>query len=242
MTENITYQTSRTVKKTRIPAGGVKKMSLAVLVDQEVTWEPDKNGSKRVLVPPSPEKLKVIRDLVAGITGFTAERGDQLVIDTLPFETTLLLEPPQSSVSPAAPSPPASPVSSLLKLDRKMQLIAGGAGALLLLSFVAVILFLRGRKKSQSADVTGLAALPAGEGSAQAGALNEPIEQAMESKLAERDLLQQKADAQALSALKVAPVITKAAEVLSKHLREKVSKESELSAQILRTWIREEEN
>src|ERR1035438_205164 len=53
MTENITYQTSRTVKKTRIPAGGVKKMSLAVLVDQEVTWEPDKGGMKRVLVPPS---------------------------------------------------------------------------------------------------------------------------------------------------------------------------------------------
>ena len=65
-----------------------------MLVDQEVTWEKDKNAFKRVLVPPSPEKLKVIRDLVAGITGFTAERGDQLVIETLPFETTLLLEPP----------------------------------------------------------------------------------------------------------------------------------------------------
>ena len=71
-------------------------MSLAVLVDQEVTWEKDKNAFKRVLVPPTPEKLKVIRDLVAGITGFSAERGDQLVIETLPFETTLLLEPPAS--------------------------------------------------------------------------------------------------------------------------------------------------
>ena len=240
MTENITYQSSRTVKKTRIPAGGLKKMSLAVLVDQEVTWEPEKNGFKRVLVPPSAEKLKVIRDLVAGITGFTAERGDQLVIDTLPFETTLLLEPPQPPGAPVAPSTPASPLSSVLKLDRKMQLILGGAaGAVLLLLFVAVFL-LRSRKKAHSADVTGPAALSAGEASSHAS-LNEPVEQQMESKLAERDALQQKLDAQALSALKIAPVITKAAEVLSKHLRDKISKESEMSAQILRTWIREEE-
>jgi flagellar M-ring protein FliF len=241
MTENITYQSSRTVKKTRIPAGGIKKMSLAVLVDQEVRWEPDKNGFKRVLVPPAPEKLKVIRDLVAGITGFTAERGDQLVIDTLPFESTLLLEPPQPSVPPAAPPAPASPLSSFLKLDRKMQIIAGGAaGAVLLLVFVVL---LRGRKKAHSAEVTGPVALPAGDAtSTQAGALNEPIEQQMESKLAERDALQQKMDAQALNALKVAPVITKAAEVLAKHLREKVAKEAEISAQILRTWIRDEES
>ena len=242
MTENITYQTSRTVKKTRIPAGGVKKMSLAVLVDQEVTWEPDKGGMKRVLVPPSADKLKVIRDLVAGITGFTAERGDQLVIDTLPFETTLLLEPPQPPAPPAVMTPPAAPLSLILNLDRRMQLIAGGAaGAVLLLLFVTVFLWRRSRKNARAAEITGPAALPAGGSSGQA-ALTEPVESQMESKLAERDALQQKADAQALSALKVAPVITKAAEVLSKHLRERVSKESEMSAQILRTWIREEES
>jgi flagellar M-ring protein FliF len=243
MTENITYQTSRTVKKTRIPAGGVKKMSLAVLVDQEVTWQPDKNGPKRVLVPPSAEKLKVIRDLVAGITGFTAERGDQLVIDTLPFETTLLLEPPQPSAAPVTPLAPASPLSSFLKLDRKMQYIIGGAAAAVLLLFiVAIMLVRRGRKKANSAEVTGPAALPAGEGAAAESAGGDAIENQLENKLAERDALQQKADAQALSALKVAPVITKASEVLAKHLREKVAKEPELSAQILRTWIREEEN
>jgi flagellar biosynthesis/type III secretory pathway M-ring protein FliF/YscJ len=48
-------------------------------------------------------------------------------------------------------------------------------------------------------------------------------------------------EAQALSALKLAPVITKTAEVLAKHLREKISKDPEVSAQVLRTWIREEE-
>ena len=71
------------------PAGRAlcKKMSLAVLVDQDLTWEQEKNGFKRVLAPPTPEKLKVIHDLVAGITGFNAERGDQLVVETLPSKT-----------------------------------------------------------------------------------------------------------------------------------------------------------
>ena len=44
-----------------------------------------------------------------------------------------------------------------------------------------------------------------------------------------------------MNSLKLAPVITKTAEVLAKHLREKIAKEPEVSAQILRTWIREEE-
>ena len=45
-------------------------------------------------------------------------------------------------------------------------------------------------------------------------------------------------DAQALSSLKLAPVITKKAEVFAKHLREKIAKEPEISVQILRSWIR----
>jgi len=241
MTEAITYQSSRTVKKTRIPAGAIKKMSLAVMIDQEATWGADK---KRVLVPPTPEKLKVIRDLVAGITGFTAERGDQLVIDTLPFETTLLLEPPVPAVPPTTPASPPTPLDFFWKLDRKKQMIYGGAagGAALVLLLGLVFLMRRGSTKVVKAEVTGPAALPAGE-TVPAGAVasGENIEQQLESKLAERDALQQKADAQALSALKVAPVITKTSEVLAKHLRDKVSKEAELSAQILRSWIHEEE-
>ena len=66
-------------------------------------------------------------------------------------------------------------------------------------------------------------------------------QQELEIKLAERDALQQKSDAQVLTNLKLAPVITKKAEVLAKHLREKIAKEPDVAAQILRTWIREEE-
>ena len=38
-TENVTYQSSRLVKHTRLPQGGVKKLSLSVLVDHNLRWE-----------------------------------------------------------------------------------------------------------------------------------------------------------------------------------------------------------
>lgn len=245
VTENITYQTSRTVKKTRLPAGTLRKMSLAVLLDQEVTWVPDKSGFKRVLVPPSAEKIKVLRDLVSGITGFNAERGDQLVVETLPFETTLLLEPPPAPQ--IAPPPGAAPGKyglPVLKFERRTMFIAGGAAlGLLVLSFVGLHL-LRRKKKRKSVEVAGPAELAAPAGvPATTGDVSPSgsIEEQLESKLAERAALEKKLEAQALHSLKLAPVITKTAEVLAKHLREKITKEPEVSAQVLRTWIREEE-
>jgi flagellar M-ring protein FliF len=243
VTENITYQSTRTVKKTRMPAGLVRKMSLAVLVDQAVRWEPDKNGPRRVLVPPPPEELKIIHDMVAGVTGFNAERGDQLVIETLPFESTLLLEPPLPAGAPGL-AKPSAPAAKTLKLDQNTLLIAGGAVLGLIVLVVVVSMLSRRRNSAGTAEVTGPPALPAGEGTmaATGGSRTSGLEQQMESKLAEHEALQQKMDAQALNSLKLSPVITKKAEVFAKHLREKIKTEPEVSAQILHTWIREEEN
>ncbi|MCU1232544.1 MAG: flagellar M-ring protein FliF [Candidatus Solibacter sp.] len=252
-TENVIYQSSRTVKKTRLPAGTLRKMSLAVLVDQDVTWEKDKNAYKRVLVPPSPEKLKVIRDLVAGITGFSQERGDQLVIETLPFETTLLLEPPGQPAS-AAPAKPGSPISGLpFPVNQKTLMIGGGALAGVIVLGILFAVRRKRSKKSGSVEMPGQSNLPGGhqlpasispvKSAAHAAALSASsnVESQFESQLAERDALQAQMDAQTLSSLKLAPVITKKAEVLAKHLREKIAKEPDISVQVLRTWIREDE-
>jgi flagellar M-ring protein FliF len=103
-TENVTYQTSRVIRHTKIPQGVIRRMSLAVLVDQSVQWEGEGAARRRVLAPPAPETLKTIKDLVAGVTGFNAERGDQLIVETLPFESSLNAEPPK----PLTPVPPPS--------------------------------------------------------------------------------------------------------------------------------------
>jgi len=222
-------------------------MSLSVLVDQEVTWERDKNAYKRVLVPPAPEKLKVIRDLVAGITGFSAERGDQLVIETLPFETTLLLEPPALPAT-GVPGKSPSPIGMLLfpvVLDKKTLMIGVGAlAAIVVLATAFFVLKRKRRKASAPVSASAPATLHSAESTLPATTMVTPgqMENQIESQLAERDALQAKMDAQALSSLKLAPVITKKAEVFAKHLREKISKEPEVSTQILRGWIRDDDN
>jgi flagellar M-ring protein FliF len=104
-TENVTYQTSRVVKHTRIPQGVIRRMSLSVLVGQDVRWEGNAKTRHRVAVPPSAETLKTIRDLIAGVTGLNTERGDQLIVETLPFEPSLTPDPSR----PAPPGPAPEP-------------------------------------------------------------------------------------------------------------------------------------
>lgn len=230
ITENVTYQSSRTVKKTRLPAGAVRKLSAAILLDQGVTWEKDKSGFRRVLVPPSAEMLKVVRDLVAGVTGFNEQRGDQLIVETQPFETTLLLEPPR--LPGAAPGKPATD-NKLPQWNPRTFWIAGGVVGVMCLVAIGFMLMRRG-KPARAPEVSTPAALP------HAGAAP-GVEQQLEAQLAERAALQQQMDAKALNALKLAPVITKTAEVMAKHIREKVKEQPEVSAQVLRSWIRDEE-
>jgi flagellar M-ring protein FliF len=251
VTENITYQTSRTVKKTRLPAGTVRKMSLAVLLDQDVTWQPGGGGLQRVLVPPPPEKVKVLRDLVAGITGFSAERGDQIVVETLPFETTLLLEPPTPPATHAPDAGPGLPGKMslpALKMDKRtIGIAAGAAGVLALLIIVAARV--RKRKKALKVAVAAAPAeLPAGTTPAVATSSPTAVataasegEEDIDSQLAQRASLEKRLELKALKSLQLTPVITKTAEVMAKHLREKITKDPEVSAQVLRAWIREEE-
>jgi flagellar M-ring protein FliF len=240
VTENIAYQSSRTVRKTRMPAGAVRKMSLAVLVDQELTWLPDKKGFQRVIQPPSPEKLKIIRDLVAGVTGFTPERGDQLVIETLPFESTLTIEPPAPPGAPAAGKPAPPQMFSFTGDPKTLRVMGATAAGIIVIALLGGWL-LRRRRPGATASVPTALAQGEGANAIAGGAEAGGLENELEAKLAEREAAQKRADAQVLNSIKLTPVITKTAEVLAKHLREKIAKEPEVSAQVLRTWIREDE-
>jgi flagellar M-ring protein FliF len=184
--------------------------------------------------------MKIIHDVVAGATGFSQDRGDQLVIETLPFESTLQLEPPGVPGSVPALPKPTGLAGLPIEMNRKTFLIGGGAAAgLMVMGFLLAIL-LRKRKRRGAASTPG--EIEAGDTPAGRAALSAAHAQHdLEAQLAERDALQQKSDAQALSNLQLAPVITKKAEILAKHLREKITQNPEVSAQILRTWIREEE-
>jgi flagellar M-ring protein FliF len=230
-TENITYQSSHTVRHVRLPEGAIKHMSVALLVDSDVRWEGMGDKAKRIVQPPTPEKLKTIHELVAGVIGFSAERGDQLVVESLPFESTLNPEP--VSINPrVTPVVPGSPVDQLLK--NKYVLIGAGVGVLVLLALALVAMKFKRAGGSRSADIG--AELPSGAGGGQID-----LGKQIEATLAEQTALRQKQETDALNALKLPPV-TKKAEVLTKHIGEQARKDTTPMAHVLRAWMSDAKN
>lgn len=244
-TENIAYQSSRVVRRVRLPQGTVKRMSVALLLDQGVRWEGAGAKAKKIVEPPAPEKVKVIRDLVAAATGLSAERGDQLIVETLPFESTLAAGEPPAPVPPASKGPaPLGLPSWLEQLAQKYNplLLAGvAAGVLLTLLGGVAILFLRRRKKkARAVSVAGVLAAP-GAPAIEGPSAVETAGQKLEAKLAEQEALKQQLEAEALNSFKLPQVVTKKTEVLSKYLVDVAKKDPMTAAQILRTWLSEGE-
>ena len=233
-TENITYQSSHTVRHVRIPQGTVKRMSVSLLVDSLVRWEGSGPKAKRIVEPPSADKLKTIRDLVAGVIGFSADRGDQLVVETLPFESTVNPEqlPAGSPAAPAAPAAPPNWMDQALK--SKYLAIGAGVGVAVLLTLFFLVFKLA--RRGGSAPSVEMAPQIA---SAQEG--DDSFSKKIESQLAEQAALRQKQEAEALSALKL-PSATKKAEVLTKHIAEQAKKDATPMAHVLRSWMSDGNN
>ncbi len=228
--ESITYQSSHTVRHVKVPQGSIKHLSVALLVDSDVRFEGTGDKAKRIVQPPTPEKLKTIHDLVAGVIGFSAERGDQLVVESLPFESTLNPEPVSMAPRPA----PAVPVSSLDQLlKNKYVMIGAGVGVLLLVGLVVVAVKLRGASGRRGVELDRRL-----EGGG-AGPID--LGKQIENTLAEQAALRQKQETDALNALKLPPV-TKKAEVLTKHIGEQAKKDTAPMAHVLRAWMSEAKN
>jgi flagellar M-ring protein FliF len=238
-TENITYQTSRTVRRLRLPAGTLKRMSVAVLLDQDVRWEGFGKTAKRILEPPPPERIKAIHDLVAAAIGLDSNRGDQLIVETLPFESTLSVEPPAAAARPVPAPAGGIPVPGWLArlASRKDPLPLAAVSALLIALLVSGVKYLfRLKRKKRPAAMTP--ELPAGGGQAaiETGGV-EAAGKELESKLAEQENAKRRLEIEALRALKLPAATTKKTEVLTKHLTEVAKKDPASAAQILRSWL-----
>jgi flagellar M-ring protein FliF len=239
-TENITYQTSRTVRTTKLPQGAVKKISIALLLDQDVRWEGVGKSAQRTLVPPTPEAIKSIQDVVTAAVGFTANR-DQITVESLPFEQTLNRPPPEMPQPPVAAHP-----SPTVAFDwrKQMPIIIGVAAGAVVVIALGIFAILRSRKrakaKAHAAAELASKALPTTTKSlATTENGSAAVEAQLEARMAERAAEQEKADLAALAAIKVPPVKTKKAEVLARQLRDNAKKDPSSSAHILQAWIHE---
>jgi len=80
----------------------VKRLSLSILVDHTLRYD----QGKPVVEAPTPEKLQVVKDLVAAAVGVDIKRGDLLVVEAFPFESTLAAQP--LTIEPSAKGGPPS--------------------------------------------------------------------------------------------------------------------------------------
>ncbi len=218
--ESIAYQSSRVTKHVKLPQGSIKRLSIAVLVDQGAKWEGQGKNMHRVVTPPDTAKLKTIQSLVSALVGLNAERGDQLTVEALPFDNTMNMELPSAS-APDSAKPQNLTVIETLK--QKPMILYGAAGGAVLVIALVVFAVSRGKKRQSYQEMpevlppsASMASLPAASAQ-QPGAIGA-------------------GDTPRLPAL-----MPSRTEVLLNQLQESGRNNPEAWAGVLRGWLSEEE-
>lgn len=213
-TENINYQTSHTVKRVTVPQGAVQHLSVSVLLDYDVQFQ----GGKRVLTAPSADRIKVIHDLVAAAAGLNFDRGDQLIVESLPFESTMNLDAPGSE-APLQTPVAKLPLAEQIKKDPKLMIALAGLVVLVLGGGFFAISKMKGAGRVQEAIATPQ--LPPAQ-----------------------DGLQRSADGGAMQTAPSAPPTLALGparvEALTTQARAATQKNTEICAGVLRGWLKEE--
>jgi flagellar M-ring protein FliF len=81
--ERINYEVSETEREVVRAPGAIKRITVAVLVNETVTAGP--NGAE-VTEPRPEEEIEALRELVASAVGFDAERGDVITIKSMSLQ------------------------------------------------------------------------------------------------------------------------------------------------------------
>ncbi len=85
------YELDKVISHTRQASGGIKRLSVAVLVDDKQTINAD---GESVRTPLKPEELEKITGLIKEAIGYDEKRGDKLNVINVPFSTPPAIEAP----------------------------------------------------------------------------------------------------------------------------------------------------
>jgi len=133
--ESSTFAISKVVRHTMQPAGRIRRISAALLVDDAVDVKQDNGKREETRRKRTPDELKQIEDLAKAAIGIDTTRGDVLTVQNLSFEQTPV-EPPAKPSKLEKVRVTLSDWSSLVRY-----------AALILLFLLAYMLLLRPLKK-----------------------------------------------------------------------------------------------
>jgi flagellar M-ring protein FliF len=133
--DSTTYAISKNVTRSVEPAGRVRRIAAAVLVDDAVEWAEQAGKKVSTRRKRTPEEMKQIEELARAAIGIDAGRGDVLAVENLSFE-----QPPAETL------PPPTKVDKWRKLLEPWAWTLRYAGVALLFA-VVYLLILRPVKK-----------------------------------------------------------------------------------------------
>jgi len=207
--DSSTYAVSKVVRHTIQPAGRIRRVSVALLVDDAIEVTQDKKGKRtESRRKRTPDELKQIQELAQAAIGFDAARGDTVTVQNLSFREAEIETPPK----------PTSVERLQIALRDWSSLVR--YGSLLMLFLLAYALLLRPVKKQILATFKQLPARRAAaqkEGTAAGVALPAAGGSELASGL---------------------PNLQQAA-ALKKQLVEKVKAEPAATTQLVQSWLRE---
>jgi len=147
------WEVDRVTQKTLTPRGGIRRVSVAVLLNGKYV----KKGNKQVYVPRAPEELKTLEAVVKSAVGFDETRGDVVHLANAEFSR---IEEEVATI----------PTPTPIWKHKWAPYALGAVGGLFLLSLGVMALRRRSRKKGAEQDkLLALpdsalaAALPAGD-------------------------------------------------------------------------------
>lgn len=248
-TESQTFAVSRTVSHNVRPPGSIKRLTAAVVVDDDTRTVTQNGKTTTVRQPLSAGQLQQIRSLVMAAIGFDPNRGDQVAVENIPFQ------------EPTAPPAPHGFFQRLTPELRGLQLPTAEIlryGALALLFVVLYILLLRPLRdqfvgmmrtsQMRTALATPSAAempsLDQGLDLGPGGVLPGGVEQGMlpmtGAEPVRQDALEM--EAQLVRELNQTSSEVKRAVLLKKHLSDKVRREPMTAGRIVHNWIRQRDD
>lgn len=207
--DSSTYAVSKVVRHTIQPAGRIRRITAALVVDDAIEVTQDKKGKRtEARRKRTPEELKQIQELAQAAIGFDAQRGDTITVQNLSFKESLVEAPPKPTLTERV-QVALHDWSSLVRY-----------GALLMLFLLTYTLLLRPVKKQ---ILTTMKQLPARRAAAQAEA--GPGGTVLPARSGP-DLLGELPDLQQALALK-------------KQLVDKVKAEPTATTRLVQGWLRE---
>ena len=187
--------------------------------------------------------MKVVKDVVSGVIGFQQNRGDQVLVETLPFDVTLALPAPEppARLAPVGTPKPVTGVDGLMLRLRSLSplwLIAGVCFLIVALVAVGVLVKARLGRKSPRVAATPAGGPALAPGAAAPAQLRSPgqFEAKAMAQLVENRQVQEQAELDALLSLKTVPT-TRKSEVFKKFILEEAKKDPGKVAQLIRSWL-----